>query len=119
VMSFGFKYGIPVDADMVVDARFIPNPYWDPELRELTGQDAAVSSMVLTQDGVRTFIDHVVGLATTTSGGYVNEGKRFATLAVGCTGGKHRSVAIVERIATTLREQGLSAAVVHRDLGRE
>jgi len=119
VMSFGFKYGIPVDADMVVDARFIPNPYWDLELRDLTGEDARVSSMVLEQDGVSAFVDHVVGLARTISGGYVSEGKRFATLAVGCTGGKHRSVALVEHISRLLNEQGISAATVHRDLGKE
>lgn len=119
VMSFGFKYGIPVDADMVMDARFIPNPYWDPALRDLTGKDGDVSEVVLSQAGVGEFVAHVVGLATTTSAGYVNEGKRFATLAIGCTGGKHRSVAIVERIAELLSTQGVSAAVVHRDLGKE
>lgn len=119
VMSFGFKYGIPVDADMVMDARFIPNPYWDPALRELTGRDNEVSTMVLSQAGVTDFIDHVVGLVATTTSGYISEGKRFATLAIGCTGGKHRSVAIVERVAELLRARGIASAVVHRDLGKE
>ena len=120
VMSFGFKYGIPVDADIVLDVRFLPNPYWVPELRPLRGIDPVVSEYVLGQDGAAEFLetfDRVIDLA---ADGYLREGKRYATIAVGCTGGKHRSVAMAEEIARHLRSlPGVSVTVRHRDLGRE
>jgi UPF0042 nucleotide-binding protein len=119
VMSFGFKYGIPMDADFVADVRFLPNPYWIPDLRSLRGIDAPVNDYVVAQEGAAQFLDlyaQVVDLATD---GYLREGKRFATVAVGCTGGKHRSVAIAENLAARLVHTGIEVAVVHRDLGRE
>lgn len=119
VMSFGFKYGVPMDADYVADVRFLPNPYWIPELRGLRGIDAPVNDYVVGQEGAAEFLDlyaRVIDLATD---GYLREGKRFATVAVGCTGGKHRSVAIVENLSARLVHAGLEVSVVHRDLGRE
>jgi UPF0042 nucleotide-binding protein len=118
-LSFGFKYGVPPDADFVVDARFIPNPFWEPELRELTGRDPAVSRFVCSQEGAPEFVDTVVALINSTISGFEREGKRYLTVAVGCTGGKHRSVAIVEELTRRLREERLSANAQHRDLGRE
>jgi UPF0042 nucleotide-binding protein len=119
VLSFGFKYGIPVDADMVADVRFLPNPYWDEELRQLTGRDRAVSENVLQGSGAKDFLTHFQELLGTMREGYLREGKRLVTVAVGCTGGKHRSVAMTEELAAMLREKGLRATVFHRDLGRE
>lgn len=119
VLSFGFKYGIPVDADMVADVRFLPNPYWDEQLRPLTGQDAAVSQSVLERPDAKDFLVHFQDLLGTMRSGYLREGKRLVTVAVGCTGGKHRSVAMTEQLAAMLREKGLHATVFHRDLGRE
>jgi UPF0042 nucleotide-binding protein len=118
-LSFGFKYGLPPDADFVLDARFLPNPYWVPELKELTGRDAEVSRYVLGQHGARNFVETYARLINTTAPGFEREGKRYLTVAVGCTGGKHRSVAIVEELARRLREVRLSATAQHRDLGRE
>lgn len=119
VLSFGFKYGIPVDADMVADVRFLPNPYWDEELRPLNGLDAPVATDVLGRTGAQEFLDSYERLVAIVSEGYVREGKRYVTVAVGCTGGKHRSVAIATALAARLRETGLSTSVLHRDLGRE
>jgi UPF0042 nucleotide-binding protein len=119
VLSFGFKYGLPPDADFVVDARFLPNPYWVPELRERTGRDSDVSKYVLGQRGATTFVETFVRLVNATAPGFEREGKRYLTVAVGCTGGKHRSVAIAEELARRLRELRLSANAQHRDLGRE
>jgi UPF0042 nucleotide-binding protein len=119
VLSFGFKYGLPPDADFVVDARFLPNPYWVPELREHTGRDVEVSRYVLTQRGAGTFVETFVRLINATAPGFEREGKRYVTVAVGCTGGKHRSVAISEELVRRLRETRLSAHAQHRDLGRE
>jgi UPF0042 nucleotide-binding protein len=119
VLSFGFKYGLPPDADFVVDARFLPNPYWVPELREHTGKDVEVSRYVLTQRGAGTFVETFVRLINATAPGFEREGKRYVTVAVGCTGGKHRSVAISEELARRLRETRLAAHAQHRDLGRE
>src|SRR5688572_15129849 len=119
VLSFGFKYGLPPDADFVLDARFLPNPYWVPELREHTGREADVSRYVLGQHGARTFVETYARLINATAPGFEREGKRYLTVAVGCTGGKHRSVAIVEELARRLREVRLSATAQHRDLGRE
>jgi UPF0042 nucleotide-binding protein len=119
VVSFGFKYGIPVDADFVVDMRFLPNPYWVPTLRDLTGRDAPVSEFVLSQPGAATFVERYVELIHQVAAGYLVEGKRFVTIAIGCTGGKHRSVAIAEHLASRLVRDGMSTTVIHRDLGRE
>ena len=119
VLSFGFKYGLPADADFVLDARFLPNPYWVPELKDLTGRDADVSRYVLGQHGARTFVETYARLINATAPGFEREGKRYLTVAVGCTGGKHRSVAIVEELARRLREVRLVATAQHRDLGRE
>jgi UPF0042 nucleotide-binding protein len=119
VLSFGFKYGLPVDADFVCDARFLPNPYWVPELRERTGQDESVSSYVLAQAGAKDFVGTYAHLIGATAGGFEREGKRYLTVAVGCTGGKHRSVALAEELAARLRDSRLSAYASHRDLGRE
>ncbi len=118
-LSFGFKYGLPPDADFVLDARFLPNPYWVPELKELTGRDEDVSKYVLGQHGARSFVETYARLINATAPGFEREGKRYLTVAVGCTGGKHRSVAIVEELARRLREVRLSATAQHRDLGRE
>jgi UPF0042 nucleotide-binding protein len=119
VMSFGFKYGIPVDADMVADVRFLPNPYWDEALRPLNGLDAPVSADVLGRPGADEFLDSYQRLIEIVSAGYVREGKRYVTVAVGCTGGKHRSVAMAVALTARLRANGLATTVMHRDLGRE
>ncbi|HEX2773445.1 MAG TPA: RNase adapter RapZ [Micromonosporaceae bacterium] len=119
VLSFGFKYGLPPDADFVLDARFLPNPYWVPELRDHTGQDDAVSNYVLGQYGATDFLDAYAQLIASTAPGFEREGKRYLTVAVGCTGGKHRSVAIAEELANRLGQARLSAHAQHRDLGRE
>jgi len=119
VMSFGFKHGIPVDADMVADARFLPNPYWDEALRDGTGLDPAVSKAVLAGDGAQQFLDHLAALVRTTRDGYLREGKRFVTVAVGCTGGKHRSVALTEALSRTLETPDVLIGIEHRDLGKE
>lgn len=121
VLSFGYKYGIPVDADLVLDCRFIPNPHWNPELRPLTGLTQQVSSAVLGSEGVSEFVSDYVHLVDSMLKGYLREGKKFVTIAVGCTGGKHRSVAITAEIARQLNEIGndISAHPTHRDVGRE
>jgi len=119
VVSFGFKYGIPVDADMVFDMRFLPNPHWVPELRPMSGLDEPVSDYVLTQPVAGEFLDRLDALLATVYGGFVHERKHYLNLAVGCTGGKHRSVAMAREIARRLETHGVETAVVHRDVGRE
>ncbi len=119
VLSFGFKYGLPLDADLVVDARFLPNPHWIPELRPHTGRDPDVRDYVLGREDAGEFLDRYTDVLRLLIPGYRREGKRYLTLAVGCTGGKHRSVAIAEEFARRLRELGTAAAARHRDLGRE
>ncbi len=119
VISFGFKYGIPVDADFVADMRFLPNPHWVPELRPLTGRDEPVAHYVTSQPGAAEFLDGYLPVLRQVADGYLNEGKRFMTVAVGCTGGKHRSVAMSEEIAARLALQGYDVRATHRDLGRE
>jgi UPF0042 nucleotide-binding protein len=119
VVSFGFKYGVPVDADLMADMRFLPNPYWVPELRPLTGQDADVAAYVKDRPDAQEFLERYLPVIETVGDGYLREGKRFMTVAIGCTGGKHRSVAMSEEIASRLRATGLLAEATHRDLGRE
>jgi UPF0042 nucleotide-binding protein len=119
VMSFGFKYGLPLDADTVLDLRFLPNPYWVPELRPLTGRDEAVSEFVMRQEGAEDFLDRAQVLLETMIEGYVREGRRYVNVAVGCTGGKHRSVAVAEALSHRLAGERVDTFVVHRDLGRE
>lgn len=118
--SFGFKYGIPLDADYVVDMRFLPNPFWVPELRELTGKNLAIKKYVLENDKAGCFLDDFTHLLPPVLEGYLKEGKNYATIGVGCTGGKHRSVAVAEELARRLRPViDASFTVIHRDLGRE
>jgi UPF0042 nucleotide-binding protein len=123
VLSFGYKYGIPVDADLVLDCRFIPNPHWIPELRPLTGLDDKVKSNVLSNPGVSHFIDSYVSVINQMLPGYLREGKKYLTVAIGCTGGRHRSVSVAREIATKLdgKRDGftVSAHASHRDVGRE
>ena len=120
VMSFGFKYGLPADADLVADMRFIPNPFWEESLRPFTGEDRNVSNYVLSADGAEEFIEHYVAALRPVLKGYTNENKRYATIAIGCTGGKHRSVAVSKRIATELAKfDDVAVSLKHRDLGRE
>jgi UPF0042 nucleotide-binding protein len=119
VMSFGFKYGIPVDADLVADLRFLPNPYWDSDLKDLNGLDAAVNDYVVASDQAQEFLTKYADLINLVEDGYLREGKRFVTIAMGCTGGKHRSVAMAENLAARLVKTGVEVRVVHRDLGRE
>lgn len=119
VLSFGFKYGLPLDADHVTDVRFLPNPYWVPELKPFTGRDEKVSGFVLGQPRAGEFVTSYLSALQPVLEGYRTENKRYVTLAVGCTGGKHRSVAVSEHLAARLADQGHSVTVVHRDLGRE
>jgi UPF0042 nucleotide-binding protein len=119
VVSFGFKYGVPVDADLLADMRFLPNPYWVAELRDFTGQHADVVEYVTGRADARTFLERYIPVIETVGAGYLREGKRFMTVAIGCTGGKHRSVAMAEEIASRLRALGMDATATHRDLGRE
>ncbi len=125
ILSFGYKYGIPVDADLVMDCRFIANPHWIPELRPLTGLDKAVSDNVLASTNVQEFLTKYESLFETIASGFIQEGRKYLTLAIGCTGGKHRSVAISEELAKRFAkseqasEKKISAQAVHRDLGRE
>jgi UPF0042 nucleotide-binding protein len=125
ILSFGYKYGIPIDADLVMDCRFIANPHWIPELRPLTGLDKPVSAKVLDNANVQDFLQKYQSLFETMATGFFQEGRKYLTLAVGCTGGKHRSVAVAEELARRLNsksvagEKKIEATAVHRDLGRE
>jgi RNase adapter protein RapZ len=134
IMSFGYKYGLPVDADLVADCRFLPNPHWVPELRPFSGLDAPVRDYVLDQPAAAEFLDAYQSVLEISLTGFEKEGKRFVTVAVGCTGGKHRSVAMVEQLASRLSQgsssegvwgdrppgrHGRNVTVTHRDLGRE
>jgi UPF0042 nucleotide-binding protein len=125
ILSFGYKYGIPVDADLVMDCRFIANPHWDPKLRPLTGMDKSVSKAVLESANVEEFLERYQLLFDTLAKGFITEGRNFLTLAIGCTGGKHRSVAITEELVTrlangkNLSNYRIQTHGIHRDLGRE
>lgn len=119
VLSFGFKYGIPIEADHVSDVRFIPNPYWVPELRSRRGTDQDVADFVLADANAQEFVEKYLEMIAPVLRGYSAENKHFTTLAIGCTGGKHRSVAIAERVGDELRRTGRAVRIRHRDLGRE
>jgi UPF0042 nucleotide-binding protein len=119
VVSFGFKYGLPIDADMVADMRFLPNPYWVDELRPLSGLDEPVRDYVRRQPRSTEFLDSYEALLALLTDGFVHEDKSFLTVAIGCTGGRHRSVTMAEALGERLRERGVRTQVIHRDLGRE
>jgi UPF0042 nucleotide-binding protein len=120
LMSFGFKYGLPTDVDMVADMRFLPNPYWNDELRGRTGEEEPVREYVLAQEGAREFLDAYAAALVPVLDGYQRENKRHSVVAVGCTGGKHRSVVMSRELAERLRSvPGVAVRVAHRDLGRE
>jgi len=120
ILSFGFKYGLPADADSVADMRFLPNPFWMPDLKPYTGLDTQVSDYVLAQAGADEFLTNYASALAPVLAGYQRENKRHATIAIGCTGGKHRSVAVAEKLATLVRGlPGVAVSVKHRDLGRE
>jgi RNase adapter protein RapZ len=119
VMSFGYKHGLPLDADLVLDCRFLPNPHWIDELRPLTGLDPAVRDYVLDQQASQSFLDQLEQLLEMLLPAYVAEGKSYLTVALGCTGGRHRSVAIAEQVASALRRRGYTPSVLHRDLEKQ
>lgn len=119
VVSFGFKYGLPLEADLVFDLRFLPNPYFIDELRPLTGEDAPVREFVLGIEDARLFLDKMIDMVSFALPRYIAEGKPYATIAVGCTGGKHRSVALSLELAKAVRTADVSVHVRHRDLGKE
>ncbi len=119
VSSFGFKYGLPLDADVVLDVRFLPNPHWVPGLRAKTGQDRAVRDYVLAQGGTRAFMERVEALLEIALPGYVREGKHYLTVAIGCTGGRHRSVVLADELGRWLAERSFRVNVTHRDMERE
>ncbi len=118
VESFGFKYGIPMDADIVMDVRFLPNPHWDEGLRPLTGLDEPVRRFVLEQPAAEKFLIHLVDMLSSVLPEFAQEGKSYLTVAVGCTGGRHRSVAVAEEVAARLRQSGQPVRTGHRDVGR-
>ncbi|WP_380168226.1 RNase adapter RapZ [Jannaschia sp. R86511] len=119
VLSFGFKHGIPVDAENIADVRFLPNPHWVPELRPRNGMDADVAEYVFADPAAQQFVDAYSRCLEVITKGYREENKRFAVVAVGCTGGKHRSVAVAEALVARLAGEGVVTHAVHRDLGRE
>ena len=119
IQSFGFKYGTPTDADMVLDARFLPNPHWDETLREFTGNDKKVQNAVMSSPLAKDFLERLGQILETVFSGYRVENKRFISVAIGCTGGKHRSVTLANQLADQLSDENLSIRVNHRDLGRE
>lgn len=118
VMSFGYKYGLPLDVDMVLDCRFLPNPHWVPELRPMSGRDDDVRDYVLGQDLTEDFLEHLRTMLADLLPAYAAEGKAYLTVAFGCTGGRHRSVAIAERMAYELGALGYPPSVRHRDIDR-
>lgn len=118
VESFGYKHGLPMDADIVMDLRFLPNPHWDEALRPLTGRDQAVRDFVLGSPAAADFLEHFEGLLARLLPAYEDEGRTYLTVALGCTGGRHRSVAVAEEIARRLRLIGHAVRVGHRDIER-
>ena len=119
IVSFGFKYGIPIDADMVADMRFLPNPFWVDSLRPLSGQDDSVRDYVLNQPGAQEFLRRYEDIVALITDGFIREDKHFLSIAIGCTGGRHRSVTMAEAFGEQLRAHDVRTLVVHRDLGRE
>jgi Predicted P-loop-containing kinase len=119
VLSFGVKHGIPIDSDFVFDVRFLSNPYWDANLREKSGVDKSVQDFVMSQDGAAEFLSHIKNLILLAKPGYLREGKRYLTVSIGCTGGRHRSVTFAEKISDLLEGQANRVRIVHRDLGKE
>jgi UPF0042 nucleotide-binding protein len=118
IVTFGFKYGIPLDADLVMDVRFLPNPHWVEELRPLPGTDPRVREYVMSKPETGAFVERFEDLLDVLIPGYLSEGKRYLTVGIGCTGGHHRSVVIGERVAGLLRDRGLKITVQHRDIER-
>lgn len=118
VISFGYKFGLPLDADIVLDCRFLPNPHWVPELRDLTGLTQEVKDYVLKQDATSDFLDRTRDLFGVLLPGYQSEGRHYLTIAIGCTGGRHRSVVLSDEIASFIQEKGFGVKVIHRDEGR-
>jgi RNase adapter protein RapZ len=118
VVSFGYKFGLPMDADVVLDVRFLPNPHWVEDLRPLPGTDARVTDFVMSRQATADFLHRFEGMLDVLIPGYLTEGKRYLTVAIGCTGGRHRSVVVGERIAEMLRRRGLPVSVEHRDIDR-
>lgn len=118
LISFGFKFGAPRDADMVLDVRFLPNPHWVDDLRPLPGTDPAVRAYVEGRDEYAAFVERLESLLDVLVPGYVREGKAYLTIAIGCTGGRHRSVVVGEDLARWFRSRGLPVAIEHRDLDR-
>lgn len=116
IMSFGFKYGLPIDADFVADVRFLPNPYWVPELRDLNGHDGPVRDYVMASEGAKEFLDAYTTAILTALSGYAREDKHYVTIAFGCTGGQHRSVAMADALAARLRSRGMEVTVSAREL---
>lgn len=118
VMSFGFKYGLPLDADIVMDVRFLPNPFYVPELKHLTGNDKAVQDYVMSKKIAQEFYRHFYDLLKVTLPGYIKEGKSSLTIAIGCTGGQHRSVTLANRLAADLKNDKYLVNVHHRDVDK-
>src|SRR5699024_1457283 len=116
VMSFGFKYGLPLDADIVMDVRFLPNPFYIPELKHLTGNDPAVQNYVVQSPLAKEFYQHLRSLLEIALPGYIKEGKSSLTIAIGCTGGQHRSVTIANKLSADLKEKGYKVNTYHRDI---
>ncbi|HEX3707080.1 MAG TPA: RNase adapter RapZ [Mycobacteriales bacterium] len=119
MVTFGYKYGLPVDADVVIDCRLLPNPHWVPDLKPLSGDDKAVRDYIFGQPGAADFVDATTALLRRYEQGYLNEGKQYATIAIGCTGGRHRSVAVANELAERLRADGVDVSLTHRDKDRE
>ena len=118
VISFGYKFGLPLDADDVIDVRFLPNPHWVDELRPLDGRDAPVKEYVLGQDATSDFLDRLRDLLAILLPGYQQEGRHYLTIAIGCTGGRHRSVVLAQEVARLIEEKGFAVKVMHRDVER-
>jgi UPF0042 nucleotide-binding protein len=119
IVTFGYKYGLPIDADLVFDTRFLPNPHWVAELRPLTGTDERIRDYVLTHDEAKGYLSRIEDMLEFTVPAFIREGKHYLTVGVGCTGGRHRSVVFGEEIARFMRELGYPASVYHRDVERE
>jgi len=118
ILSFGFKYGVPTDVDLMFDCRFLPNPYWDETLRTHSGLEASVRDYVLSRPETTDFLDHLDGLLAMLIPAYIREGKSYLTVAMGCTGGRHRSVVLAEELASRLEAHGMPTTVFHRDIER-